>query len=220
MKVSEILPRGWADVIAPKYARLGIGFDVATTTKKKSNPSSLAIVQEVGRMIYARLVLRWKSKDPAIAYALFEQLLDAVHGKFSIRIAIDATSEKYFAVDFKKKFTGRCPVQLVVASESLEYRGEKMIYKVYCGNLLCNQLEDALLALPAEAFIRNDFRLVVRDRGTFDAEVDENGAHGDTFDSVKLGILALRGKGGGPVAAKAIRTGTFGGRGTGFKFHA
>ena len=203
-----MLPRGWVDVFDVRYPKIGIGFDVATTTKKKSNPSCMAIVQQVERMIFARLVVRWKSKDGAIAHALFTTILDALAGKFALRAAIDATSEKYFAVDFKKKFSGRCSVQLVVASEGLEYRGEKMIYKVYTGNLLCNQLEDGLLALPAEAFIRNDFRLVVRDRGTFDAEVDENGCHGDAFDAVKLAILRLLSKG-GPVTAQAAGNGGY-----------
>jgi hypothetical protein len=219
MKVSEIIPRGWADLFDPKYPKVSVGFDVATTTKKKSNPSSLAVLQQVERMMFARLVLRWKAKDPAIAVALMTQILDALHGKFALRCAIDATNEKFFAIDFKKKFSGRCSVRLVVASEAVEYRGEKMIYKTYCGNLLCNQLEDGLLALPAEAFIRNDFRLVVRDRGTFDAEVDESGGHADTFDGVKLALLGLLTKG-GPVEAAAVRTGTFGGSKGGFKFHA
>lgn len=208
MKVSGILPRGWVDFFDPDFPKVGIGFDVATTTKKKSNPSCLAVVQQVERMMYARLVVRWKSKDGAIAFALFDEILTGLKGRFAVRAAIDATSEKFFALDFKKKFAGRCSVQLVVASEGLVYRGEKMIYKVYCGNLLCNQIEDSLLALPAEAFIRNDFRLVVRDRGTFDADVDENGNHGDTFDAVKLALLRLLSKG-GPVQAKAAGNGGY-----------
>ncbi|MCX6997549.1 MAG: hypothetical protein NTV49_10795 [Kiritimatiellaeota bacterium] len=208
MKVSEILPRGWVDLLDAGFPKLGIGFDVATTTKKKSNPSAIALVQQVERMVFARLVVRWKSKDPAIAAALFGAILDGVAGKFAVRAAIDATSEKFFAVDFRRKFAGRCSVRLVVASEGLEYRGEKMIYKAYTGNLLCNQIEDSLLALPAEAFIRNDFRLVVRDRGTFDAEVDENGGHGDVFDAVKLGLLCLLSKG-GPVQAAAAGNGGY-----------
>ncbi len=208
MKVSEILPRGWADLLDPKYPRIGIGFDVATTAKKTSNPSALAVVQQVERMMFARLVLRWKSKDPQIAEALFGQILDAVAGKFAVRAAIDASSEKFFAVDFRRKFAGRCSVRLFVASEAVQYKGERMIQKTYAGNLLCNQAEDGLLALPAEAFIRNDFRLVVRDRGTFDADVDENGGHADTFDAVKLALVCLLSKG-GPVEAAAAGNGGY-----------
>ncbi|MCX7006600.1 MAG: hypothetical protein NTY53_05020 [Kiritimatiellaeota bacterium] len=213
MKVSEILPRGWADVLDAKYPRLGIGFDVATTAKKTSNPSALAVVQQVERMMFARLIVRWKAKDPQVAAALFGAILDAVAGKFAVRAAIDASSEKFFAVDFRRKFAGRCSVRLFIASEAVEYRGERMIQKTYAGNLLCNQIEDSLLALPAEAFIRNDFRLVVRDRGTFDADVDENGGHADTFDAVKLALLCLLSKG-GPVDVTAAGIGGYRARGS------
>jgi hypothetical protein len=209
VNVADILPRGWADLLDPMFPKVGIGFDVATTAKKTSNPSALAVVQQVDRMMFARLIVRWKAKDPQIAEALFRAILDALAGKFALRAAIDASSEKFFAVEFRRKFAGRCSVKLFVASEATQFRGEKLIQKTFAGNLLCNQLEDGLLALPAEAFIRNDFRLVVRDRGTFDADLDENGGHADTFDAVKLALWCLLAKG-GPVTAAAAGNGGYG----------
>lgn len=206
MNVAAILPAGWAELLSPDAPRIGIGIDVGTTEKKKSNPSALTVAQEYGRIVYARLIVRWKSRDPEIMVRLFSSVLEILDGRFRPRCAIDATSEKYFAVEFRRKFNGKCPVELVVASETIEVRGERMTKKVYTGSLLCNAMEDGLLALPPERFIRNDWRLVVRDRGSFDADVDESGGHADTADSTKLALYALR-RGGGPAEASAAAVG-------------
>lgn len=209
MKVSAVLPRGWASCISPDHSRLGLGFDVGTTTKQKSNPSVLALIQEVGMSYFARLLVCWKTKDPAIARAILTAVLDGIpHGLQVRRLCIDATSERYFAADMRTDFSERVPVELIVSSEATEYLGERMIYKVYLGNLLVNTIEDGYLALPKESWIQKDFRSVVRDRGTFEAEVDEDGRHGDCFDAVKLGLHALIVPG-GPIQASAAQVGTY-----------
>jgi len=209
VKVSEMLPKGWAAAISPDYVRLGLGLDVGTTTKQKSNPSVLALVQEVGMTYFVRLLVSWKAKDPAIARAILTAVLDGIpQGLRARRLCIDATSEKYFAVDLRSNFSSRIPVDLIVSSEATEYLGERMIFKVYLGNLLVNTIEDGYLALPRETWIQKDFRSVVRDRGTFEAEVDEDGRHGDCFDAVKLGLHALIVPG-GPIEAEAHQVGTY-----------
>jgi phage FluMu gp28-like protein len=86
--------------------------------------------------------------------------------------------------------------------------GEKMIFKQYLGNLLVNTIDDGYLALPKENWIQKDFRSVVRDRGTFEAEVDEEGRHGDCFDAVKLSLHALIVPG-GQVDISAAQVGTY-----------
>jgi hypothetical protein len=47
MKVGKCLPAGWASFISPDHHRIGLGLDVGTTTKKKSNPTVLALTHEV-----------------------------------------------------------------------------------------------------------------------------------------------------------------------------
>lgn len=209
MKVANALPAGWADTISPDYTRLGLGLDIGTTSKQKSNPSVLSLIQEVGMTFYVRLLVSWKTKDPAIARALIGLVLDGIpHGLRARRLCIDATSERYFAADLRRDFSSRIPIDLVVSSEATEYMGERMIFKQYLGNLLVNTIEDGYLALPKENWIQKDFRSVVRDRGTFEAEVDEDGRHGDCFDSVKLGLHALIAQG-GPLQAAASQVGTY-----------
>jgi phage FluMu gp28-like protein len=209
MKVSSLLPAGWASFISLDSPRLALGLDIGTTTKQKSNPSVLALTQEVGMSYYVRLLLSWKTKDPAIARAIISLVLDGIpDGLRARRLCIDATSERYFAADLRRDFASRIPVDLIVSSEGTEYMGEKMNFKQYLGNLLVNTVEDGYLALPKENWIQKDFRSVVRDRGTFEAEVDEDGRHGDCFDAVKLSLHGLVIPG-GVVDVSAAQVGSY-----------
>ena len=204
MKVADALPRGWTALLDPDSRRIGLGLDLGTTTKRKSNPTALAVVQESPPFLYARLVACWKTSDPNVTRAMVAHVVDLLPA--ATRLCIDATSERFFAADLRDHLQAKLPVDLVVGSEATDYMGGRMIYKVYLGNLFINTIDDGYLALPAEKWIQMDMRLVVRDRGTFDAEVDEEGRHGDTFDAVKLSLHALIAKG-GPVEASATRVG-------------
>ena len=64
IRVADILPPGWLDVFAPDAPRIGLGLDPATTTKAKSNPSSISAIQQVGLVYFARLILRFPSASP------------------------------------------------------------------------------------------------------------------------------------------------------------
>ena len=214
MKVAQALPAGWASFISPDHPRLALGMDIGTTTKKKSNPTVLALIQEVGMTYFARLLVSWKTKDPAIARAIITAVLGGIPFGFKCRrLCIDATSERYFAADLRREIAHLIPVELIVSSESTEYMGEKMNFKLYLGNLLVNTIEDGYLALPKETWIQKDFRSVVRDRGTFEAEVDDEGRHGDCFDAVKLGLHGLVCPG-GPTQASASQVGAYGAQST------
>jgi hypothetical protein len=210
VKVSDAIPKGWAGFIAPDAPRLGLGLDLATTTKKKSNPSALALTQEIAPLYFVRLLLSWKTADPNVTREILRLVLNGLPFSYhATRLCIDATSERFFAADLRDEFSGIVPVELVVASEATEYMGERMSFKQYTGNLLVNTFDDSHLAIPKEQFIQTDMRLVVRDRGTFDAEVDEDGRHGDTFDAVKLSLHALISKS-GPAEAAAAPVGDYG----------
>ena len=188
-------------------AKLGLGFDVATTEKGKSNPSVLAVSEESGADTVVRTFLIWKTKDPDVAMERLKtavRTLSARPGGRPRALAIDATNEKYFAERVRKELRAIIPVILVVANESVnpiepgkKPRNpkpgiEKMTnWKEYLGGQYVQKLDDNHLALPPETYIYQDHRLVLRDRGRFVCEADEQGRHGDTFDGGKLSLHAL-----------------------------
>lgn len=209
VRLDSILPPGWLDLFSSD-PQIGIGLDPATTTKETSNPSAITVTQKVGLMHYARLVLRFKTDDPDVTEGLLRAILLGLRGRgLSVRrLVILATNERFFAVSMRKKFVRLVPVELVIESEKTIYLGEPMLYKAYLGNLFVNTIDDGYLALPPESWISKDVRLVVRDRGTFQSELSEDGGHADTFDSTKASLHAVKGKG-QATAAAGVPVGTF-----------
>lgn len=198
-------------------APVGLGFDVATTTKEKSNPSVLSIVEQDGVEITVRMILVWKTKDPDVARERIRDVLRAIKprpGGRARALAVDATNERYFAEDLRKELRGEVPVLLIVSSETLEKPGmEKPTnWKEYLGDQYVGVLDDNHLTLPPEQYVRIDHRLVKKDRGRFMCEPDADGRHGDTFDADKLGLHAATNKGGlawaeaAPISAFASST--------------
>ncbi|HRJ47452.1 MAG TPA: hypothetical protein PKY38_08835, partial [Opitutaceae bacterium] len=198
IRVADILPDGWIDLFDRNSPRIGIGLDPATTTKKKSNPSSITVTQQVGLIYYPRLTVRYKSTDPDVTHSLLDQIIGGLRG-IGLRVrkvCILATNERYFAVAVRKKLATKAPVELVIESENITYLAEEMKVKAYLGNLFVNTIDEGYFALAPAEFIKVDLRLVLRDRGTFDAEIGKDGGHGDTFDSNGASLHALKGKGG------------------------
>jgi len=192
---------------------VGLGWDLATTEKATSNPSSFTVLERIGGDYVARAIVTWKTNDPALADERATQIIRAVKlrkaGGAARRLCIDSTNERYFASQMQKKLRAELPVELVVGSESFERPGsEPMTMKQYLGALLAGTMEDNKVTLPSSRYIREDFRLVKKDRGSFVCEPDSQGRHGDTFDSTKLALHAL-GSGKGQIA-HAIPSG-FGG---------
>lgn len=211
IKADSILPPGWLTLFSETHPLIGIGLDPATTTKKTSNPSAISVVQKVGLMYLARLIIRFKTDDPDVTELILRTIVDGLRSRgLSVRrLVILATNERFFAVSMRKKFAAKVPVELVIESENITYLGETMLYKAYLGNLVVNTIEDGYLPLPPEPFIKTDMRLVVKDRGTFDSELGEDGGHGDTFASTGGALHALKTKG-GPAEAAGAQVGTFG----------
>jgi hypothetical protein len=179
------LPADWRTLLGLGDQPVSIGYDSATTEKGTSNPSSISIVPHVGRDYPVRLIFRWKTADPAKARAILREILSGVKCR---RLSIDATNERYFAVDVRREFSRLCPIELVVASERITYQGAEILVKTYLGNLVVNALDEGQLPLPVDRWVREDFRLVRRVKGGFDSDVDGSGNHGDTFDSTKLAL--------------------------------
>jgi hypothetical protein len=175
--------------------RVGIGFDVATTTKGKSNPSVVSIVEENGLEWVVRARFIWKTRDPEIANQRLANILEAMERR-GIRpkaLAQDATNERYYAEQNRRFFRARVPVVLVVASQAVDKPGlEKPTnWKEFLGNQLIAKLDDNLLTLPPDEYTRTDYRLVMKDRGRLVCEPNDQGMHGDCFDADKLAGHAL-----------------------------
>lgn len=211
VNVVGVLPAGWLAALNSAFPICGLGLDVGTTTNEKSNPCVLSICQKIGHEKAWPLVVRWKSKDPAVAEAIIRAVISGLQsiGLRARSLCIDATNERYFAVGLRSKLSGLIPVELIVSSENTEYDGQKMLWKAYLGNLLTNEIEDGYGALPNCPWIKTDMRLVTKEKGTFQAEIGEDGGHGDVFDSCKLSLHAVVSKG-GPARAEAAPTGSLG----------
>jgi hypothetical protein len=207
--VAEAWPRGWRERLAG--GRLGVGGDIATTTNKKSNPSALAVIEEYNSTFYVRALVRWKTADPDVWEAMLREAVTLPSAMRARRVCLDATSEKFFAKGQQRRLSGTVPVELVVASENTTYLGEKMLFKIYLGNLLINTLDNNHLALPDERWLASDLRSVTRDRGSFVYQLAEDGGHADCFVAIALGLHALKGAG-GPATAAGAQVGSFGQR--------
>ncbi len=177
--------------------KVGLGWDLATTEEETSNPSSFTVLEETDAGWTGVATIAWKTQDPALAKFRARQIILAVHsrpqGGRARRLAIDATNERYFATEVQREFASLVPVELVVASETVEQPGaEPITKKALLGNQLANEINDNKATLPPEKYIKEDFRRVKRDRGSFATEMGPNGEHGDTFDSHKLALHALK----------------------------
>jgi hypothetical protein len=175
----------------------GMGFDVATTSGGKSNPSSVTITQRAGLEYVSPLNVLWKTRDPKLARERLTFLLRTCKdSKAPVRrLAIDASSERYFAEETRQELAGIVPVELVINGSTVDplpagYEGA-VNYKTYLGDLYVAQINDNRCILPPEPYFKKDHRSVVKDRGSYDCEVDADGGHGDTFDSGKLSFYAL-----------------------------
>jgi hypothetical protein len=175
--------------------KIGIGFDVATTTKGKSNPSIVSVMEERGPEWIVRVRFVWKTNDPAVANERLRDILDTLQ-RCGIRpkaLAQDATNERYYAEQNRNLFRSRVPVLLVVASQAVDKPGltQPTNWKEYLGHQLVSKLDDNNLTLPPDDYTRVDYRLVMKDRGKFVCEPNDQGMHGDCFDADKLAGHAL-----------------------------
>ena len=209
IKPSEVWPRGWKDLLTDHP--LAIGGDLATTEKKTSNPSALAVTQKVGLDYIVRAVCRFKTASEQYWEAILDEALDLPRGLRVRRVCLDASNERFFASRQRNRLAGRAVVDLVIKSESIEYLGESMPVKQYLGNLFCNTIEDGHLLLPPSDWLRDDIRQVKRDRGTFVADVDKQGNHADAHDAIELSLHGLISSS-GPAQATAAPTGNLAGR--------
>lgn len=185
---------------------VGIGVDIATTTKGTSNPTGITVTEKCGGEKISRLVLTWKTWDPDIATERIARIVDTIRhrpdGGRAKALATDGTNERYYAISLSRALAGQIPVHIVVMSETVEVPGnEKPItLKTHLSSRYVGELEDNHLTLPPERYLKEDHRLVMKDRGLFVCEPDAQGRHGDTFSSGMLADWALESTSGAVTA--------------------
>lgn len=178
----------------------GMGYDIATTTKQKSNPSAITLTHAVGPDRKCKLIIRWKTANPAFAKRIVQRLVDCLKQKGANvqRLCVDSSNERFFATQLKQEIKGT-DVELILSGEVVQVGDQQMRQKERCGSLLVNTANARNLWLPPDAWVKSDFLLAKKEKGLFQNDLDPAGNHGDTFDSTKLSILALDGS--GPVDA-------------------
>ena len=183
------------DSLPPGYERLftggpiGIGGDPATTEGEKSNPFGIVVTERIAGIYVARMMLSFKSADPQRPKDILRELSETLH---PVGLSLDATSERYWCAEVKAELELLVNVELLVNSENTEYLGEKLKVKTFLGNLAVNALDDRTAAIPPHHTVKEDFRLVNREKGGFNNRLDSvTSRHGDLFDAFKLSIHAL-----------------------------
>jgi len=195
---------------------VGIGFDVASTTRDTSNPSSITVTEQIGAKRFQRLTLVFKDKHRAGMVERLQALAQVIRnrpaGPPPRLLCIDASNERLAAEETARDLCGTVPAELVIAGASVQPPGydAPLNFKTYLGDRYCAQINENKQALAPDGYIKADHRLVMKDRGAYVCEPDSDGRHGDTFDSGKLADYALD-SGGGILTAEAITIGFQGG---------
>lgn len=211
MLATEAIPTDWIHHL--QGGRIGIGYDVATTEKKTSNPSSITVTEEWDGILWQRLIVRYKSSDPDAAMEMLFSILAAAPRNLLDALCVDSSNEKFHAKTVQKKFRRFCPIHMIGGGETLLWQGEKYTFKTLLGQLYVSDFEDNRVALPDGEWIVKDHRLVKNHAGSFAADTDDEGNHADTFDSGKLSHWALkRGRRYSGHGVEAIRVGGEGGK--------
>lgn len=205
---SRILPPGWQDLIT-SGAKTTIGLDLATSENDTSNPSALSIMQEVGRDYIARVMVRWKTKDPDVTSIVAEAACRLPHNLRPTFI-VDSSNERFFAKTLTRSLSRLASCHLYFANEKVQYLGEDIERKTLVGNLLRNALHDGRLILPEDRWIFDDLRLVKDHKGGFLFETDKDGNHADAAQSLMLCMEGFLKSSSGRVEARACGTGSLG----------
>lgn len=196
-RLRPLLPQDWTRRLGA--GRFGIGHDVATTEGELSNPSALAVVEQLGRRYDTRLLIRWKAEEYKMRLALVELVVEDILAaqKRPRRVMVDATNERSYAGLMRDQLAGRVPVENYIASASIESRGTKYSAKQLLGDEYCQLFEDNVMGLPTGDWVFADHQLVKAARGSYVYEEDKVGNHADAFVACMLAVRALRSGGAG-----------------------
>lgn len=181
----------------------GAGVDVATTTGESSNPTSVTVT-EAWSGEYRTHVLLWKTRDARVQRERIGAVIRAVRGRACgkplRRLCLDSTNEQLFARETRDELGHLVPIELIDARNSVEPVPPGYVktpnYKTWLGDLYAAEINDNRFALPADSYLKEDHRLVTKSGGLFHCDPLPDGKHGDTFDSGKLALHALRSRSG------------------------
>ena len=183
---------------------VGIGCDVATTTNDTSNPTSVTIMEKRGVEYVEVAVFVWKEREPKVARQRLADIIKVVRtrkaGGAARRFCIDSTNEQYFARETAQELGSLVPFELVDARNTVEPPPPGYTratnYKTWLGDLYSAAVNDNRVTMASDEYLKDDHRLVIKSAGTYAADPQMDGKHGDTFDSGKLSLHALSSAGG------------------------
>lgn len=184
MNLPKLLPPYWATYL--KNGPVCLGLDVASTIKQRSNPSALCIMEKVDNLFWQRLVSRWKVDDYKKQVAIIKYLLEFVPFGQRKYLVVDSSNEKFAANLLRDDLAGIIQVVGISGNQKVRYAGEEADAKTALGKAYSDALENGWIAMPSSKALANDHRLVTRNGSRFDADVDSQGNHADTFDGGKL----------------------------------
>ncbi len=213
------------DAIAWLKAKLGggpvgCGWDLATTTEETSNPSSFTVTERFGGAYIERLVCTWKTASDEVqearARVLLETIAARLQGGRARRLCIDATNERLFARRMQRVLGRLVTVELVVGSETMilpsaskDHKAEDAVNKkTFLGDQYMTAFREGQIDVPASVYIKDDHRMVKKEKGLFVCKPAPDGKHGDTFDSGKLSMHAINSSSGALTSVDDIRIGS------------
>lgn len=213
MNLRTQLPKDWLAALRGN-GPIGVGHDIATTTKGTSNWSSVSVCQHQSPDYVQALALRWRTDDGEVSMGILDLVLSDIESMRlrPRRLVVDASNEKFHARRIAGRFMGRVPVELVAGGEKMHWKGADYDAKTLLGSLYVAAFEDNLMAVPAEKWLADDHRLVKVEGGRFVADLGKDGGHGDTFDSGKLAYWgAIQKATAEPGSIQAVAVGGLGG---------
>lgn len=186
--VLQRVGKAWAEGLQAGNG-CALGLDMASTTKKMSNPSALTLLQELNGKFYERLTIRFKTGE----MAELEQLLAAIIAQipsYQLRgLAVDTSNEKFAGSHLKDVL--HCRVVGYSGGENVKLLGKKVQAKYAMGSCYVAAYESVMLGVAPDAWLAQDRRNMMREGDRFDAPVTKEGYHSDTFDSGKLALWEL-----------------------------
>lgn len=210
LSIRDALPASVLDFVGA--GDLSLGIDLGTTTNKKSNPTAFSLLEREGLIKYMRFAARFKTGQRDVIQSFLVRLLDLLDRRDrKLRVVVmDASNERLTVGDIAMDLSGRVSIRASIASTIRIMYGEKVNVKTITASAVVNHLEDGRLKLPAEEWIKKDFRQTVREKGGFTAAVAEDGAHADLFCATGLALDGFDMD--GPLEAAAVPTSDLGGR--------
>lgn len=200
-------PAGWLDFIGD--GELAAGLDLASTEGKKSNPTSLTITEKRSGRFAARIILWWKTANPAVTDNRLIEVFTALKaaGKKVKVLNADATNDRLYVMALRERLKGLVRVEPIVSSATVKWRGQELSARTVSWTLQRECVEENKIDLPAGRYVATDFLRTKRAPGDlYVASVGPNGEHADTADGSRLALMGHI-IGGGPAEVRAIQIG-------------